>query len=202
MVTSAWLLQPNCDFVRSYLNFLPLCITYLLPLKVYSNKTIDTISQVFFKILYSFVFSPPGESCHSNGELRLAGGPAPNEGWVEICLQGIWGTICHLSGDSEETAIICAQLGFQSESKTLLESHSSIVITKSCSSNIFILDSSAMSISTYRDENRPIQLSLLSCRKQRNVLECWKRHKEFGQHSCFVWRDTALPVKCYSELIV
>ena len=58
-----------------------------------------------------------GETCREEGQVRLAGGSIPNEGRVEICIQGVWGSICRNSWDDAESAIVCEQLGFQSESK-------------------------------------------------------------------------------------
>ena len=57
-----------------------------------------------------------GDGCN-NGEVRLAGGPHPSEGRVEVCYQGRWGSICRTGWDSTEAAIVCGQLGYQSESK-------------------------------------------------------------------------------------
>ena len=56
------------------------------------------------------------QNCN-NGEVRLAGGPHPSEGQVEICYQGRWGSICRSGWGSNEAAIVCRQLGYQSESK-------------------------------------------------------------------------------------
>ncbi len=66
--------------------------------------------------MYNRIILLPGVSC-SNGQLRLVGGPSPSEGRVEMCWDGTWGSICRSSWYSEETAIACEQLGFQSESK-------------------------------------------------------------------------------------
>ena len=47
------------------------------------------------------------------GDLRLTGGSAINQGIVEICMNETWGTICGFSnwGLSEAT-VACKQLGF------------------------------------------------------------------------------------------
>ena len=45
------------------------------------------------------------------GQIRLRG-HHPREGRVEICLSGIWGTICHNSWDSREATVVCRQLGY------------------------------------------------------------------------------------------
>ena len=61
-----------------------------------------------------------GETCRGEGQVRLVNGSIPNEGRVEICIQGVWGSICRTSWGSSESAIVCEQLGFQSESKFIL----------------------------------------------------------------------------------
>ena len=66
----------------------------------------------------SFFFQPTvpveQQSCR-DGDVRLAGGGKKGEGWVEVCINNRWGTVC---GDSSanwghnEAAIVCRQLGY------------------------------------------------------------------------------------------
>ena len=60
-----------------------------------------------------------GETCREEGQVRLMNGTMANEGRVEICMQGVWGSICRNNWNNAESAIVCEQLGFQSESKYL-----------------------------------------------------------------------------------
>ena len=50
------------------------------------------------------------------GEVRLAGGQNDAEGRVEICVGGIWGSVCDDGWDNGDAAIVCQQLGFQGNS--------------------------------------------------------------------------------------
>ena len=48
--------------------------------------------------------------CNSN-DVRLAGGPSSDEGRVEYCAGGRWGTVCNNIFDSSEAEVVCRQLG-------------------------------------------------------------------------------------------
>lgn len=52
-----------------------------------------------------------GNVCN-DGESRLVGSTARNEGRVEICLNNSWGTVCDDDWDSNEAGVICKQLGY------------------------------------------------------------------------------------------
>ena len=55
--------------------------------------------------------STAGQSC-THGALRLVGGQLSNEGRVEICINGVWGTVCHSGWSSSDARVVCRQLGF------------------------------------------------------------------------------------------
>lgn len=45
------------------------------------------------------------------GHVRLIGGSTPNKGRLEICISDVWTSVCPSFG-SEETGIVCEQLGY------------------------------------------------------------------------------------------
>ena len=52
-----------------------------------------------------------------DGDVRLVGGDSEREGRVEMCYNGVWGTVC-VDGWSETAAnIVCRQLGYENPGK-------------------------------------------------------------------------------------
>ena len=53
----------------------------------------------------------PEQGC-SESEVQLVDGRTEKDGRVEICLNGIWGSVCDDNWDERDATVVCRQLGF------------------------------------------------------------------------------------------
>ncbi len=54
------------------------------------------------------------------GEIRLVAGFTYREGRIELCSNGIWGTVCGHGWTEREAALVCSRLGYPTLSKSII----------------------------------------------------------------------------------
>ena len=57
------------------------------------------------------------QCCAEDGHVRLVGGSTELEGRLELCRNGVWGTLCDNFWDGFDSSVACRQLGFSSEGR-------------------------------------------------------------------------------------
>ena len=66
-------------------------------------------------------FEDAGVSCGSascnNSDVRLVNGFTDYEGRVEVCLNGVWGTVCDDFWSTNDAVVVCNQLNISSAGK-------------------------------------------------------------------------------------
>ena len=53
----------------------------------------------------------------TDGDIRVVNGPSELQGRVEVCVDGVWGTVCDDLWGVEEAGVACRQLGFSPTGK-------------------------------------------------------------------------------------
>ena len=53
----------------------------------------------------------------TDGDIRVVDGDSALQGRVEICIDGVWGTVCDDMWGVEEASVACRQLGFSPDGK-------------------------------------------------------------------------------------
>ena len=44
--------------------------------------------------------------------MRLVGGSTEYEGRLEVCINGVWGSVCDNSWGNNDATVVCKQLGY------------------------------------------------------------------------------------------
>lgn len=53
----------------------------------------------------------------NDSDIRLVGTDSPTQGRLEVCLFGVWGSVCDDQWTDRNSEVVCRQLGYESSSK-------------------------------------------------------------------------------------
>ena len=81
----------------------------------------------FYIVKYCMLLSIAVQRC-THGTLRLVGGPVDSAGRVEICIYGVWGTVCDDLWDESDAVVVCRELGYNADTGTVVTIHTSLVL--------------------------------------------------------------------------
>ena len=62
------------------------------------------------RVLFHLSFIEPGEC--TDGSVRLSNGLIEQEGRVDVCVNGVWGSVCGEGWDQTDAHVVCGQLGY------------------------------------------------------------------------------------------
>ena len=81
----------------------PLLIWHLIKIKIiYKMKSINHLC---------IILDAPANPC-TNGAVQLTNGLIQQEGRVEYCANGVWGSVCDVGFDKSSALVVCKQLGY------------------------------------------------------------------------------------------
>ena len=126
------------------------------------------------------------------GDTKLVGGSKVNEGRIEVCIDGFWGTVCDEGWDDDDASVICRQLGLSATGNYTTRYYITITVYEV----LFVL---AGNPALGFGEGRGPVISHLSCTsRESNISQCGWR---IGTTDCHHGRDVAITCEGIHELV-
>ena len=107
------LLNQSCLVVLYQHHIHITALAFLKLLNAHLLKLLDAIVSIIIKInnYANKLFLGEGNLC-TDGSVRLVNGSIYQEGRVEVCVDGVWGSVCSSGWDTTDARVICKQLGY------------------------------------------------------------------------------------------
>ena len=127
----------------------------------------------------------------SDGEVRLVNGMDNTLGRVEVCINNAWGTVCNSRFGTNDARVICRQLGFNGDGKSInFKSHCQEL------KNFTEARPFRTTTSLFGQAVGPIFLHNLACTGiESKIIECTQ--SAIGLHQCDHTRDAG--VQCFGK---
>ena len=109
-------------------------------------------------------------------------------GRVEVCIDGVWGTICDAFWDNRDASVICHQLGYSpyGNNKTMLFT--------SALYNILTTTGATSLSRFYVEYNLPILITDINCNgSEESFLNC--SYSTLSNHNCRSYHDASVVCK-------
>jgi len=94
-----------------------------LPHTMYEHICLCTALLYVICVMYLSLAHVAG----SSGSVRLIGGLIPEEGTVEVCVNGVWSSVCERwywdYWDYRDAFVVCRQLGYPATGENILNIH-------------------------------------------------------------------------------
>ena len=120
--------------------------------------------------------------------MRLVDGASVNEGRVEVCLSGRWGTVCDDGWSSSNTQVVCGQLGYPSTGTE----YSYVLKFKMVSSSLYIGATTLDGGSSTPTFSLPIVMDEVSCGGTESRLSQCRYRNITGLTHCSHREDTRI----------
>ena len=92
-------------------NCLPWCPQSNIGLRCFSSKSRIIINYTTIALTYALISYTDTKECQ-DGSIRLVDGIIEQEGRVEVCLDGVWGSVCDDGWDKTDAHVVCTQMGY------------------------------------------------------------------------------------------
>ncbi len=68
-----------------------------------------------------FVTLAPSKPSCTIGDVKLVGGTISSEGYVQVCINGVWSSVCAEGWDTRDAEVVCNQLQFPNSESMIIQ---------------------------------------------------------------------------------